>query len=462
LSGNDKRKLTDLRILVVDDEDDLRRGLALLTGSLGADVREAADGEAALRALQEGPADIVITDLRMPRMSGSDLLVEIKKLWPQTEVIILTGFGTIQTAVTCIRRGAAHFLTKPFDNREIVQIVERLGRQIVTSRRESSREELFVADDPAMRETLSLVERAAPSPVPILLEGESGTGKELVAQILHKKSLVADKPFLAVNAAALPDTLLESELFGHAKGAFTGADRQRKGLFEEARGGTVFLDEVESMSPSFQGKLLRVLQEKVVRPLGQTDDVRVSFRLISATNRDLEDLIRTGAFREDLFFRIGVMRIHLPPLRNRPADIPRLAQTFLERAARLCLPSDARAPTLSEEALTALRSHSWPGNVRELENTIQRAVIVSSDGVIRAHHLGLGHPRWKKRDDDQDMLDYNEGKQRAIESFQREFIGRALERSGGNVSKAAESCGMTRAALQRIMRQLGIDRTRFL
>ena len=356
------RELETLRILVVDDEDDLRLGLERLVSRLGSSVRSAADGRDALTLLEQEPADLLVTDLMMPRMSGSALLDEVKRRMPTTEVVILTGYGTIQTAVSCLQKGAAHFLTKPFDNDEVLQVLRRLGRQVVAKRRRKAAGHVDpIAVDPAMTRVLELARRAARSPVPVLIEGESGTGKELIAHAIHRASGVADRPFLAVNAAALPDTLLESELFGHRKGAFTGADRDRDGLFVEARGGTVFLDEVASMSPSFQGKLLRVLQEKVVRPLGGTRDVPVEFRLLAATNRDLEGLIASGGFRKDLFYRLSVVRVHVPPLRERPRDIVPLARHFLEEAARLCLGHEAAVPECGPEALEALTAWSWPG-----------------------------------------------------------------------------------------------------
>lgn len=461
--------LAGLRVLLVDDEDDIRLGLRRLLERFGPDLEEAPDGADAVRMIErEGPFDLILTDLMMPRMSGGDLLKHVKSHCPETEVVIFTGYGTIRTAVQCVRDGAAHFLTKPFDNDEICRIVERLGRQLITRReRQDAEQRRFIAEDPRMRSVVDLVDRVAKSPVPVLIEGESGTGKEVVARAVHERSSVADRPFQAVNAAALPDTLLESELFGHRKGAFTGADQNRDGLFAAARGGTVFLDEVASMSSPFQGKLLRVLQEKLVRPLGAGTDVTVDFRLVAATNRDLEAMCEEGSFRRDLFYRLGVVRIHVPPLRSRPHDIVPLARHFLRMATASCLGDGADEPELSEVAIEALRRHPWPGNVRELENAVQRAVIVCLDGIIQPHHLGLDSAAWSSEgtvagplavDDD---VDYNAGKQAAIERFQREYVERALARSAGNVSRAADECGMTRAALQRILRQLGIDRSRF-
>jgi DNA-binding NtrC family response regulator len=455
--------LTGLRVLVVDDEEDIRLGLRKLVASLGASVSVAADGVEALGVVERDGADLVLTDLMMPNKSGAELLADVKERSPETIVVVLTGYGTIKSAVSCLQQGAAHFMTKPFDNGDVLTLVTRLGRQALARRSAAPHrpgERAIVAEDPAMRRVMQLVERVASNPVPVLIEGESGTGKEIVARAIHDRSAVRARPFLAVNAAALPDSLLESELFGHSRGSFTGADKDRQGIFQQARGGSVFLDELSSMSPSFQGKLLRVLQEKVVRPLGDSRDVQVDFRLIAATNRDLEALTRTGEFREDLFYRVGVMRIHLPPLRERPGDIVPLALLFLRRAVETCLGADAAVPELSEGALDALRRHTWPGNVRELENAMLRAVVVCPGERILPHHFGLSTATWGVHDDGAEV-EYAEGKRRAIEDFQREFVQRALERSGGNVSRAAGHCGMTRAALQRILRQLDIDAATF-
>jgi len=452
-----ERALDGLRVLVVDDEEDIRLGLKKLIGTLGATVNVAADGALALEIIEREGADLVLTDLMMPRMSGSELLLAVKESHPGTVVIVLTGYGTIQGAVTCLQNGAAHFMTKPFDNQDVLTLVSRIGKQAL-ARRElatSNGEAGIVAEDPTMRQVLELVDRVAVSPVPVLVEGESGTGKEVVARAIHARSAVNERSFLAVNAAALPDALLESELFGHRRGSFTGADQDHEGLFQQARGGTVFLDELSSMSPSFQGKLLRVLEEKRVRPVGASADVPVEFRLVSATNRDLEALIKSGDFREDLFYRVGVMRIHLPPLRERPGDLLPLALRFLEQAAATCLGPGSPTPELTQAAIDTLLRHSWPGNVRELENTISRAVIVCPADRILPHHLGLSPSAWKATVAD-DEVEYAESKQRAIEDFQRDFVQRALERTEGNVSQAAARCGLTRAALQRILRQLEI------
>jgi DNA-binding NtrC family response regulator len=461
LASNDT--LAGLRVVVVDDEGDIRHGLQRLISSLGATVSAASDGVEALAIVERDGADLVLTDLMMPNKSGAELLADVKERSPSTVVVVLTGYGTVKSAVSCLQQGAAHFMTKPFDNQDVLTLVTRLGRQALAGRAAlptsvAGRE--VVAEDPAMRRVMQLVDRVASNPMPVLIQGESGTGKEVVARAIHDRSEVRARPFLAVNAAALPDSLLESELFGHTRGSFTGADKDRPGIFQLARGGSVFLDELSSMSPSFQGKLLRVLQEKIVRPLGASRDVQVDFRLIAATNRNLESMSRSGEFREDLFYRVSVMRIQLPPLRERPGDIVPLALLFLRHAVDTCLGSDVPTPEISEGALDALRRHSWPGNVRELENAMVRAVVVCPGDRIHAHHLGLRPSSWGVEDDSPDT-GYAEGKRRAIEEFQREFVQRALERTGGNVSRAAGRCGMTRAALQRILRQLEIDTAAF-
>lgn len=459
--------LSELTVLVVDDQEDVRRGLQRLIRTLGCEVEIAASGEEALEKLGKQKHDLVFTDVKMDGMSGEELLREIHQRWTDIEVVMITGHGTIEMAVACLQNGASHFITKPFDNREILAFVERTGYKIL-SRREAARNlekyrsRTIIAVDPRMREVLALVDQVAATRVPVLIEGASGTGKELIAHEIHNRSPLRDKPFLAINCVALPDTLLESELFGYKRGAFTGAHKDTRGLFEQVEGGTIFLDEVGSMSMSFQGKLLRVLQEKVVRPLGASRDVPVDFRLIAASNRSLAELVQQGAFREDLFYRLQVMKITLPRLSERPACIPALAEYFLQRASQEFFFQPENRPELSPAALEALRQHDWPGNVRELENTIQRALVMCKGDKILPAHLGLTQESdLPTVDPFEETGNYEEAKQKAIEAFQREFVRNALKRTHGNVSKAAELCGLTRAALQRIMRKHGIEREAF-
>lgn len=461
MSGMETVDLSGVRVLVVDDEADIRRGLRMLLEPLGLVVADAASGAEALAAVATEPADIVLTDLQMPGMSGTELLAELKKRPPSPAVFVLTGFGTIQAAVWCLQNGAAHFLTKPFDNDEIRRLVTRVARQIQGARDVSAASPRdMVGARGTMRSVLDLVARVAPSPVPVLVEGETGTGKELVAREIHRRSAVSHRPFLAVNVAAVPDTLLESEFFGHEAGAFTDARERRDGLLVRVDGGTLFLDELPSMSLPFQGKLLRVLQERVVRPLGSTREVPVDFRLVCAANRDLQSMVRAGEFREDLYYRLRVVSIPVPPLRERKEEVLPLARHFLLKASRDCLGPGAPVPELSVPAGRALEEYRWPGNVRELENAIQRAVVVCSGPRILPHHLGLEGTAWTVQGR-RDPEVYEEGKRRAVERFQREFVARALERTSGNLSRAAEECGLTRAALQRILKQLDMDRESF-
>ncbi len=458
--------ISELRVLVVDDEADIRLGLSLLMETIGIQATQAADGREALNLFKQREFDLVLTDLMMPELTGAELLVEVKKIKPEAAVVLLTGFGSVQSAVQCMQNGASHFLSKPFENAEVVRLVKRLGCHLIAQRSQPQQGVQVIAEDPATLRMLELVRRVAPRPVPVMIEGESGAGKEVVARAIYEWSSVSEGPFLAVNCAALPDTLLESELFGHKKGAFTGADRDRTGVFVKAQGGTVFLDEVASMSPAFQGKLLRVLQEKVVRPVGSDYDVAVNFRLIAATNRDLEALVKQGKFREDLFFRLMVVRIHIPPLRHRPKDILPLALHFLRSQCRMCLGPGASTPEFAEETIQRLLRYDWPGNIRELENAIQRALITCCGERVLPYHLGLDENGWQsvlsQPSEEVESETYADAKRRSLEAFQREFVSRALENSQGNVSQAASKCGLTRAAFQKILRQLDIDRESFL
>jgi DNA-binding NtrC family response regulator len=457
-----------LRVLVVDDEDDVCRGLSLLIGSLDAEVRTAESGEQALEVLAGWTPHVLLTDVAMKGVSGMDLLAHVRERLPEIKVLMISGFGTIELAVEAMRRGAAHFLTKPFDNQEVLAEIERHGREALIAERvrrmratPGQGPTTLVAEDPRMARVLDLVHRVAPTAMPVLIRGESGTGKERIARILHENSGDPSLPFLAVNSAALPDTLLESELFGHVKGAFTGADASREGIFAQARGGTVFLDEIALMSPAFQGKLLRVLEDHVVVPLGSATPRSVAFRLVTASNRSLREQVAAGEFRQDLYYRLKVVTIDLPPLRKRPDDVVPLALHFLAHyAERAGLPPGHR-PALTAEALDALQHHRWPGNVRELENSIQRALILSRGDDIGARHLGLDQESAVWSREASVDLTYEEGKQQVLETYQRRAVERALRASGGNITQAAEMCNLSRAAFQRLMRQLDLDRRQF-
>lgn len=460
----DDVRFKDLSVLVVDDEPDVCLGIKHLVKSLGCEVKTASSAEMALSMFETDKFDLVLSDISMPGMKGNELLKVIKSKWPFTEVILITGFGTIELAVSCLQAGAAHFIAKPFDNEEIKDLVARVGRKILAERKavlEGGSNDSIVAESSGMKAVIELVKQVAPTKVPVLIEGNTGTGKEVVARALHEYSQNSDKEYLAVNCAALPDTLLESELFGHKKGAFTGADSERVGLFAKAKGGTIFLDEISSMSLSFQGKLLRVLQEKVVRPLGSDKDFPVDFRLVSASNQNLQNLIKEGKFREDLFYRINTMTIRIPPLKDRREDVIALANYFLKICARDCLAEGATIPMISIEAIDALTHYDWPGNVRELKNVIQSALIMCRGDKILVHNLHLQKKSSEEITEPILDFDYEKGKQRVVAKFQRQLVIKSLEKTGGNVTHAAEKCGLTRAAFQKIMKSLEIDRSLF-
>jgi len=457
--------LSSVHVLIVDDEVDLRRGLEKLVGSIGVRTFTADSGESAMLILEVSTIDIIISDIKMNGMSGVDLLKRVMHTWPSISVILLTGFGTIEMAVECLQLGAAHFLTKPFDNNDIIQLVQRIGRSVVARKSETSdiaqREHGIIAEDRLMKLVFERAQQVACTTVPVLISGESGTGKELVARFIHAHSDAKEKPFLAVNCAALPDALLESELFGYKKSAFTGASKDHDGIFTQVSGGTVFFDELPSMSLAFQGKLLRVLQEKVIRPLGAMKDEPVEFRILSATNKNLLEKVKCGEFREDLYYRLGVFTIEIPPLRERKNDITPLAEFFLQRAADSYLSPETAKPFLSAAALDELRVYSWPGNVRELQNAMQRALIISQGNQIFPHHIFLTGNESRELSSQAETLSYEEAKQAVVERFQRQFLLRVLDMTHGNVTQAADACGLTRVAVQKMMRRLNIERDDF-
>jgi DNA-binding NtrC family response regulator len=375
-------------ILVVDNEHSVRLALAMLLKGSGHQVLEAADGRAAIETLREETMSLVITDLKMTEVSGLDVLRETKKRSPETEVILLTGHGTIESAVEAMRLGTFDYVTKPFESSELLHRVQVAleHHQLVSEVRRLRQEirehrgfDTLVGKSPQMQRVAGLIFRVAATDTTILIEGESGTGKELVPRAIHAESPRTEHPFVAINCGALPETLLESELFGHVKGAFTGATTMKKGLFEEADRGTLFLYEIGDTAPSTQIKLLRVLQEREIRRVGSNAPIKINVRVLAATNRKLEDLAREGRFREDLFYRLHVVALPLPPLRDRGGDIPILAAHFLEGAAKRLA---KRVPTLSQDALALLLEHPWPGNVRELENAVEHAVLLASGAVI--------------------------------------------------------------------------------
>jgi DNA-binding NtrC family response regulator len=442
--------MTDARILIVDDEAFQRESLGGFLVKQGYDVVLAADGATALRIVQEAVVDVMLTDVRMPGLDGVQLLVRAREVNPLLEVIVMTAFGTIADAVTAMRSGAAGYLTKPVDLDEVLEQVRkaverrRLVSEVRQLRRQVAASHTFagiVADSPTMTAALDLAARAAETDATVLIRGESGTGKELVARAVHQAGARKDGPFVPVNCAAITPTLLESELFGHEKGAFTGADRARAGLFEEAAGGTLFLDEIGDLAPDLQVKLLRVLQEHNFRRVGGNRILTTDARIIAATHRDLEQMVATGAFRQDLFYRLDVVNIHLPPLRERRGDVPALIEHFRAKAASQYLRA---VEAISREAMDLLVKHDYPGNVRELENLVTRMVVLARGRVATLADLpgGLAEPV-TRRDDDVagDLPGY-------LERIEQRLVREALDAAGGNQSQAARAVGLSERNLR--------------
>jgi DNA-binding NtrC family response regulator len=440
--------------LIVDDEPRMADSIAVALRRRGHDCVVAGSGSEALLRHSEHAADVVITDLRMPGMDGLELLDKLAEVAPGVPVIVLTAHGDIPSAVDAMQRGAFHFLTKPFDNDELRSLVlralelnhlKRENRALRSELRQRGGSELVAASAP-MRELLALVDRAARSAAAVLLYGETGTGKEVIARRLHSASDRALGPFVAVNATAFSAGVLESELFGHERGAFTGASGARAGCFERADGGTLMLDEIGEISLEFQAKLLRVLQEGEVLRVGADRARKVDVRIVAATNRDLRREVEQGRFREDLFFRLAVIPVHVPPLRLRGDDVLPLAEHFLERHAR----STGRALDFSDDARRALTEHTWPGNVRELENAVERAVVLArgdrigpADLLLEARSQGAAPEAGTLED--------------ALDRAAEERIRTALKASSGRRADAAVALGIERTTLYRLMKRLGID-----
>ena len=453
-----------MRILVVDDEEAIRLALGELLTSAGHDVREAGTGDVALATLDGAPADLVLADLRMPGMDGMQLLEAIRGRFPETLVVLVTAQGDERTAVQALKLGAYDYLPKPFDNEEIRATV-RHAHEVLSLRAENRRlrRELagefhgMVGDSAAIRAVAETIRRAAPTAATVLITGESGTGKELAARALHAESPRKDRPFVALNCSALPADLVESELFGHVKGAFTGADRDRTGVFEAAHGGTLFLDEVGDLAASAQAKLLRSVEEGCVTPVGTTSSRPVDVRLLAATNRPLEEMAARGEFREDLLYRLQVVTLHLPPLRARRSDIPAIAVHFV---ADLAGRYDRPVRSLSPAARRALVAYDWPGNVRELRNVLERAVVLAEGEEIDVPDLPahLTGARVSPGPIDAALADlpYTEAREQAMEAFERSFLAAALERHAGNVSATARALGLHRQSLQKILRRLDL------
>ena len=447
------------KILIAEDDNVQREILEDILG-LGHVVKGVSGGQEALEALRDEPFDLLLTDLRMPGMDGLELLIEAKRICPTLEVVVMTAHATIQTAVTAMKEGAADYLAKPFDKGELLIVV---GKVLETGalRRENRQLRELVTDSvslgniigecPPMQAMFDVVRRAVPVTSTVLIQGESGTGKELVARHIHFSGPRASNPFVVVNCAAIPETLVESELFGHEKGAFTGADTARQGKFEIADGGTLFLDEVGDMRLESQAKLLRVLQDGVVERVGSAREHQVDVRVIAATNRDLRQLVDANEFREDLFFRLEVLPIALPPLRERIQDLPLLVGHLRDKLAkRLGKP----APKVSADALEAMRRYRWPGNVRELENMLEQLFILSDNETIAADDLP---EKIRRRSAETGQVLLPPGGL-VLEALEQDLIRQALAQTHGNIKEAAHLLGLSYKTLQYRLKKHDIDR----
>lgn len=427
-------------ILVVDDEPELLEALCAQLSELGWNVTGADLGRDALRKFDETSPDVVLLDILLPDISGLDVLDEIKSRSESTPVVVMSGGATIEIAVRAMRSGAESLVQKPFDVDSLDALLEKAGRSSVLRRQVAALQRELAVESPvlpgtsnAIRELNEMIHRVASAPSPVLLEGESGTGKGLVAKLLHEVSIRRGAPRVELNCAGLSRELLESELFGHEKGAFTGAFATKQGLLEIASGGTLFLDEIGELEPSIQARLLKVLEDKTFRRVGGLRDIRVDVRLVAATNRNLEVEVSEGRFRQDLFFRLNVIRLRMPPLRERVEDIPLVADHLLVQLAR---DLGTRPLRISARAMSKLAAHSWPGNARELRNVLERALLVARGDEILADDLMIGSGTARRADGGQQEK-LEEASIRPLDEIAAEYVARAVDATGGNVRKAA-------------------------
>jgi len=442
-------------IVVLDDEANMGKVLRKLLLMEGYDVRVHASPLEAWEDLRRSPPDVLLSDLRMPGLSGEDLLERLRAERITTEVILMTAYGTVESAMRCVRNGAFDYVTKPFDTKALLYSIAQASAKARQRRGAGGGERDMIGDSPALRTARDLILRVAPTDAAVLVTGESGTGKEVAARLLHSRSPRATGPFVALSCASIPENLLESELFGHERGAFTGALDEKTGLVEAANGGTLFLDEIGEMPLGLQAKLLRVLQEREITRVGSTITRAVNIRVVAATNRDLQAEVRGGGFREDLYYRLNVLSIHLPPLRDRLDDIALLAPRFLRDA----IATHGRGEmSFTPEAIQVLKSLPWPGNVRELQNFIQRVAVLCEPGAIGPAQLerlvtppGSSAPARPATTTDA-IGEFREERDR----FELEYMRRVLEACGGNVSEAARRRGMSRRHFYEKMEKLGL------
>ena len=448
------------RILLVDDEKDLLEWLSVVLEKEGYQVRGTDSPQKALQFYEKEPFDMVITDIRMPEMSGIDLLKKLKNINPEVIVLMITAYASVETAVKALRYGAYDYLNKPFKLDEIKLIIKKAFSQsriladdkgVQKKLKERYQFANIIGRSDSMKEIFKLIEKVSKTNTTVLIYGESGTGKELIAKAIHFNSFHSGKPFVSIDCGALPDELLESELFGHVKGSFTGAISTKQGLFEVASGGTLFLDEIGETSQAMQAKLLRALQEREIRPVGATKTIKVDVRVVAATNRNLEEEVRQGNFRKDLFYRISVISMHLPRLNSRREDIILLADHFLKKYQLTGKP----VKKLNSECLDLFMNYEWPGNVRELENAVESAVALSEGNIIEVKDLParIVHPEASGEsilDAEHDSL---KGK---VEQFEKELISRTLHEVGGNKAQAAKILKMTRRNLDYKIKRYGL------
>ena len=451
-----QRATIPISVLVVEDEESTRKLCADVAESCGMKALLASSVEEALRRLETHAVDIIVTDLILPPSSGLDLLKQVHEMYPQVAVLVLTQYGTIDSAVAATRMGAVDYVTKPFHIDDLRARLERVARDMDLDRENRLlREQLrskpgfggMIGVSAKMQRVYKMIEKVSQHEYPVLILGESGTGKELVAKRIHYSGIRKERPFAPVDCSSLVPTLIESELFGYVKGAFTGAMQSKQGLLEAAQGGTLFLDEIGDMPVDLQAKLLRALQEREVKPVGSTERRHINIRIIAATNRDLESAIRTGAFRQDLYFRLNVVQVKLPPLRERKSDIQLMVISFLEKF------SDPHGPprTISDDAMRRLIAYDWPGNVRELENAIERAVAMGSGPIVHVGDLpsNLHYPSSERVPEKDELL--------PMEELERRAILRTLRETGGDKLAAARMLGIGKTTLYRKLKQYQME-----
>lgn len=454
------------RILIIDDEESFRHMLSIILNKEGYEVETAPNGEEALQKLLSFSFDQVLCDIRMPNMDGMEFLKEVKRLGIETTIIMMSAYGTIDIAIEAMKLGAYDYISKPFKPDEIILTLrkaeerEQLRKENRLLRKEIQKEyglDNIISKNEKMLKILDTIKKVAPYKSTILITGESGTGKELVARALHFNSNRAGNPFIAVNCGAIPENLLESELFGHAKGAFTDAIRMKKGLFEEADGGTLFLDEIGELPPQLQVKLLRVLQEGEIRRIGESKPIKVDVRIVAATVKDLAKEVSEGRFRDDLYYRLNVLHIHIPPLRERKEDIPHLVNHFIKKYSESI---NKNVTGIDSKALNALMNYKWCGNVRELENTIERAIVLADGDTIELGHLPIEIQEYKEEVNlsiPEEIEDEDYSIKKATKILESNLIKKALKKAKGNHTQAAKILEISHRALLYKIKEYGID-----